>query len=374
MLKVLHILGGFGKGGVENVLMDLYRTIDKKNFKFDFIVLDKVMGFHEEEIMKLDGNVYHLKCGKNVIFDGIFSKIGFITEVSKIINKNQYGVIHCHNNNLSLLSMIVCFISRIKIRITHSHNASFIKRKSNWLMRLALVINSFFLRIFATHLIGCSESSCIFLFKNYSFLNKKIRIVLNGIDISKFNIKNKKNNIRSIINFLYIGKMTRIKNPIFVIRVFNEIHKKYKNSRLIFIASVIKDDIESRALFSQFKKFISDNDLYSSVEYYSTFFSIPDIMSDSDFFLFPSIAEGLGLVLIEAQSMGLKCIVSDKITKEIDCGLCNFLPIDKGVDPWVERIINLIENGEYTKPTDMNRFDIEVMTKKIEEIYIGADK
>lgn len=98
---------------------------------------------------------------------------------------------------------------------------------------------------------------------------------------------------------------------------------------------------------------------------------IPELLQQNDFFLFPSLFEGLPITLIEAQASGLECFISDTITKEVNVGLCQYLSLEKTAKEWAVYISEKLDNRD-KKGYDaklLDQFDIKNTVKRLEEIY-----
>lgn len=99
--------------------------------------------------------------------------------------------------------------------------------------------------------------------------------------------------------------------------------------------------------------------------------NIPELLQQNDFFLFPSLFEGLPITLIEAQASGLECFISDTITKEVNVGLCQYLSLEKSAREWAVYISEKLDNRD-KKGYDaklLDQFDIKNTVKRLEEIY-----
>lgn len=98
---------------------------------------------------------------------------------------------------------------------------------------------------------------------------------------------------------------------------------------------------------------------------------IPELLQQNDFFLFPSLFEGLPITLIEAQASGLECFISDTITKEVNVGLCQYLSLEKTAKEWAVYISEKLDNRD-KKGYDaklLDQFDIKNTVKRLKEIY-----
>ena len=103
---------------------------------------------------------------------------------------------------------------------------------------------------------------------------------------------------------------------------------------------------------------------------------IPKLMGTLDLFLFPSLFEGLGIVLIEAQAAGVPCLVSDTIPSEADLGmgLVKFVPLSADCDIWTRTALDLINLSRLPwstreKSLKQNNYNISNLALKLQELY-----
>lgn len=168
----------------------------------------------------------------------------------------------------------------------------------------------------------------------------------------------------SVVNLLFAGRLIEQKNPLFAIDVFNEIKKELPNARLTIIGNgCLKAEVCKKAEqygLMPYICFVSEtNDM---VSYYQK----------SDLLLFPSLYEGLGMVLIEAQASHLKCIASDTVPLEVQCGLVEFMSIDAGAAEWANKSIEMLNNLNPDIVLDeerISKYDIANTVNQLDCIY-----
>ena len=59
MERIVQVVGCLEPGGLENLIMNIYRNIDREKYQFDFVVHRKIVGTFDEEVLKLGGKIYH---------------------------------------------------------------------------------------------------------------------------------------------------------------------------------------------------------------------------------------------------------------------------------------------------------------------------
>lgn len=376
-MKVLHIIGGLQQGGVERVAINLYKEISNENIQIDFLVADKKEGYYEREITT---KIHRTSSSKDDIFSGRFNACIYVWELYRIIRNEKYNVIHCHNNNFALLSMIVGKVLGVKVRIIHNHNASTIRLKDSYMNRILIEIYSFMLGLFSTHCISCSEIAEKFLFNNVIGKKKKCKVIYNGIDFNVFKqtiskkeakVQNKMRQSDKII--LFVGRISNIKNPLFALKVFKRLNEMRNDVKFIMISNVNFEDKQNKLIYEEMISYIKENELKDKVIISEFRNDIQNIMALSDILILPSLYEGLSLVAIEAQRMEMQVFLSDTISKEIDGGRCTYLSLKDSVYMWAERINTYLEKDEIMNLNEdcMNRFNKNYMAQQFEQIYKG---
>ncbi len=384
--KILHITGAMNVGGTETMLINLYRKINNEII-FDFISYSNKESYYDKEIEELGGKTIRLTPPNEVGF------IKAIDDIRKIIRENgPYDAVHTHMMFNCGVAMIAAYLEGIKVRVSHAHTTADI---SNSLLRKSYaLVMKVLIRIFSTDFLACSNAAGKYLFGNNILKNKKYRILPNYIDYEKFinynsktrfstdflacsnaagkylfgnNIlKNKKYRIlpnyidyEKFINYnsktslreelklkeedlivCHIGRFINAKNHEFLIDVTKEMVLANNNIKLILVG--IGDEEE------RIRKRVEALDLNNNVYFLGLRDDIPYILKSTNLFILPSISEGLGLVLLEAQASKVNCLVSEAIQKEVDLGanLITQLRLDEGSKAWADKALSIIEKKQ----------------------------
>lgn len=355
ILRVVHIIGKVEMGGVQAVVMNYYRNIDKTKVQFDFII----DGYNEtpidEEIKSMGGKVYKIEPYEKNIFKNML-------QCYKIFKTNKYTIVHCHLNTLSVFPLFVAWICKIKIRICHNHSTA---AKGEGKKNLIKYILLPFSKLFATHYCACSELSGRWIFGNKFYNKGKVKLIKNAIDINKYSynkfVRDKKREQMNLDNKFVIGHVGRFvyqKNHNFLIDIFNEAYKINNNLILILVGD---GQLKNQIQYKVKKLGLKDNILFLGNR-----FDVPELMQAMDLFLLPSFYEGLPVVGVEAQAAGLKCIFSDSITYETKVtNLVEFIGLNKSPKYWANQIIKYSDR--------YNRENTDIQIKKAGyEIKIAA--
>lgn len=206
----------------------------------------------------------------------------------------------------------------------------------------------------------------------WMFGRRKYEVLENGLSIDKyyFDYNNRKKIQKEFginENFVvgHVGRFTQVKNHEFLLEIFSEIKKIQKESILLLVGEGSeKNKIQAKA---------ENMNLANSVIFAGARKDVGALMSAMDCFVFPSIFEGLGNVLIEAQINGLNCFVNKKvITKEVEItDKIHGISLENEPEIWAENILSTINRSERkeTEKKCFDRYDIKNVVRKLTNIY-----
>lgn len=304
-IRVAQIIGKWKGGGVESVVMNYYRHIDRNKIQFDFLIDEDSANIPTEEIEKLGGKI---------ILIPPYQKLPKYTKaLKKIFKENNYHIVHSHINTLSVFPLYAAKKAGVKVRIAHSHSTSNPKEALRNMIKYILKPLS---KRYATDYFACSEFAGRWLFGNKAFDKGKVTIIHNAIDIDKFKFDEKAcKSIRQELGIAddtlvigHVGRFMKQKNHTFLIEVFNEVHKENPNSKLILVGE--------GPLLENIKEKVKKLGLNDDVLFLGQRKDVNKLYSAMDVFCLPSLYEGLPVVGVEAQLNGLNCIFSQNITQE----------------------------------------------------------
>lgn len=365
-IRIAHIIGKWNGGGVESVVMNYYQHIDRSKIQFDFICDEDSTNIAYEVIKKLGGRVFLIPPYQKVF--------KYNKELLKIFKKENYKIVHSHINTLSVFPLRLAKKANIPIRIAHSHSTS---NKKEWKKNLLKQILRLFSKIYATDYFACSEYAGRWLFGNKEFEKGNVYVLNNAIDVDKFKFdekirKQKRKELRIKDNQIVIGHIGRFvtqKNHTFLIDIFNEVHRQNNNSVLLLVGQgPLQKEIENK---------VNNLGLRESVIFLGQRNDVDELYQAMDVFLFPSLYEGLGMVLIEAQCSNLPCICSTEVPAiaKVNNNL-EFLSLSEPIEKWASSIKNIIaiERKSDLEKIKENNFDISEERKKLENRYLRLAK
>ena len=269
-------------GGVESVVMNYYRNIDKSKVQFHFICDEDSTDIPYDEIEKLGGKV--------IVVPPYQKLFKYQKELYKIFKENNYKIVHSHINALSVFPLRIAKKAGVPIRIAHSHSTS---NKKEWKKNIVKNILRPFSKVYANKFFACTKHAGEWLFGKKIIERKELNVINNAIDLNKFEFNEKiREDLRKefgikedTIVIGHIGRFMKQKNHDFLIDVFNELIKKDENSILILIGQ--------GPLLNDMKQKVSDLKIEDKVKFIGQVTDVEKYYNIMDVFLFPSIYEGL---------------------------------------------------------------------------------
>lgn len=356
-IRILQIVPNMQAGGIENMLMNIYREVDKEKVQFDFLVHYSKKEHFDDEIIENGGKIYNFSLRED---SNIFK---YMHKLNKFYKEHkEYKVIHCHMSSIGFINFLIAKHNGIKIRIAHSHNTNtaknfkgFIKRIFMWPYRFVSSVN-----------FACSTEAGRFLFKKRSFT-----FIPNAIDVNRFKFNDEARiKIRKQLGFKdddvilgHVGRFNVQKNHMFLLDVFKKICDENKNYKLLLIG-----DGELR---QQIEKKIKQLGIENNVVMTGVVKNTNDYYNAMDIFVLPSLFEGLPVTGVEAQTNGLCCLFADNITKETKFS-DSVRYIELNVDKWAEEILqaNKIEDRQKNFfVAQKTNFNIKTLAQKMQEKY-----
>lgn len=370
-IKVLLIAyNNLGKGGIQNQLMGIVRAL-KDKVDFDIVVWDDAKDYYTPELEQYGVKI--IRCfrnpGKTLLHRkaDAFIRYGDIRKIigNVIREHGPYDAIHCNNAYDAAPCLEAAKKAGIPVRISHAHNMenpNLSKKLVYPAYRVLFAHNRKKIRGCATHMIGCSKQVTDYFFgKGFG------QVVHIGINLSEFKNTPIPPRAGDVTELLHVGSMSEQKNQLFLIEVMDALVKLRKNVHLTLIGG-------GGTYLSKVKTLIGEKGLARYVSVMPPETDVPRAMAEADLFVFPSTFEGFGIVLIEAQALGLKCIVSDIVSPEADCGGIRYLSLERGPSYWAEAVNEAIESGlNHDESYDVSGFSVENMSGRIYEIFNGRN-
>ena len=358
MVRVLQIVTKMDRGGLETMLMNYYRQIDRNKVQFDFLVHRSERGVYDDEIEALGGVIYRIQ-RLNPLSLGYYRTLNIFFDSYK----EKYRIVHSHLDCMSAYPLRAAKRAGIPIRIAHAHSTSQDRDWKYWFKLFSLQI----IPRYATDYFACGKEAAKWMFGDCPAI-----ILPNAINAEDYIFNQAmREKVRSQFGIMtdelligHVGRFSPPKNHDFLVDVFAEVLKQRKAKLLLVGIGPLQEHIKNRVDILQLSEKVIFAGLRSDVS---------QLLQAMDVFIFPSIYEGLPLTVIEAQAAGLPCIISDKVP--IECkktDLVQQVELSKGVSVWANIAIRagkIVRKNTYAQICSA-RFDIADNAKWLESYYV----
>lgn len=330
MEKILVIPGGLQIGGAEKVAADICCYAPNDEFEFQYLVFEGNENVYGPEIEKHGGKVFYWPTPST-------NYAKYVRDLNKLMKEQCYSAIHSHTMFNSGINLLIARKNKIPVRIAHSHTTKTEKRVSLF-QKIYEILMRVFICMFATHYFACGNAAGEWLFGKKAF-SKKGRVIRNGIDTQIYSFSEEsRTKIRAElkINDCFVvghsGTLIPLKNQKFLISLMPEVLKHKPNAVLVLLGDGDPEQIDA------IKKAIAEYHMESHVILCGGVPNVYEYLNAFDVFAFPSLREGTPLALIEAQTNGLPCIVSDCVPRDVYItDAIKFLSLQEK-DAWVRAI------------------------------------
>lgn len=370
-IRVLHVVGRMDRGGIETMIMNLYRNIDRSKVQFDFLAHYGREAVYNDEIRALGGRIYEmpaLRDETHVYYWRVFKYIFALRRFFK--EHREYDVLHGHMTNTASIYMPIARKYGVSCRIAHSHST---KGKAGLLGVVTDILQKPIYK-YATDWFACSKAAADWFFPRAAVEAGKVTIVPNAVDAKKFRFdpstRERMRRALGVEGKLVIGCVGRFrpeKNQAFLLEVLREILKSEPEAVLMFVG----DGPEEKAVKAQ----AEEMGLSGKARFLGMRTDIPDVLQAMDVFALPSLWEGLPVTGIEAQASGLHCVVSTGVTEEMNIiGMVEYLPLDGSLEKWAEALSKAAKAPRYDTYERLKAagYDIHTTARWLQEFYLHA--
>lgn len=353
-IRIAHVMGKMVGGGVEQVVMNYYRHIDRSRVQFDFLVDRDSTVVPKNEIEELGGRVFLIPPYQDLR--------GYSKELHRLFKQEQWQIVHSHINTLSVFPLRVAARAGVPVRIAHSHSTSgkgeFVRNSMKWVLK-------HFANLFPTDRFACGDYAGKWLFGK----NSQFELIYNAIDVTAFSPSiEKRRAIRSELDIDdsttvvgHIGRFMKQKNHHFLLQIFDEMLKKQPNSCLLLAGTgELVNDIVSMA---------DSMGIADKVKFLGRRSDVCDLYNAMDVFCLPSLYEGLPVVGVECQAARVPLVASSEVSRELRLStLVKFEDLLADPSVWADDLIAYA--GKTSEPTDdFEKFDIAKAANNLADLY-----
>ena len=358
-MRVLQVVTNMDRGGLETMLMNYYRHIDRTKVQFDFLTHRQERAAYDDEIEALGGRIYRLP---RLV---PWSK-SYLSELNRLFDEHpEYKIIHVHQDCLSSVILKAAAKHDVPVRIAHSHSADQDKN-------IKYPIKLWYKRKIprhATHLFACGKEAGDWMFSGapYQIVNNAIDAAAYTYDADKRGELRRQLVLADELVIGHVGNFTQPKNHPFLLEIFTALLKKEPNAVLLLVGGGEE--------MSQIREKAQKLGIAEHVHFLGVRSDVAGLMQAMDVFVFPSLYEGLGIALIEAQTAGLPCVASDTIPHEAYLtDLVDSESLSAPAEKWAEKILEkrAIPRTDRRAEIATHGFDITTEAVKLQEFYLKA--
>lgn len=346
------------RNGITNVIFNLISAMDRNKINIGYVAINNPDESIQKFLKDLGVKLY-------ILPRRISSSIQYIKMLANI--SKGYDIVHVHGNSATMsLEIIAAKLGHVPVRIAHSHSSSCVMKSIDKLFRPIFYI-------LCNGRLACGKKAGEWLYRNRDYA-----VINNGIDTEKFrfdsNIRTEikeRLNLKDNIVIGHVGNFDPVKNHPFIFEVFKELFSLNNKASLMLVGGGNK--------FDDYTQLTKDLGIYDKVIFTGNVNNPHDYMSAMDLIIMPSIFEGFPLTLVEEQANGLRCIVSDAITNEVNIsGNVHFLSLKQSAKQWAQYInIVLSANNDRISLSDAaiasinsSEYSIKVIADRMLQYYI----
>ncbi|PSB08400.1 glycosyltransferase [filamentous cyanobacterium Phorm 46] len=369
--RILHVVGGMNRGGIETWLMHVLRHIDRDRFQMDFLVHTTEPCPYDDEARSLGSKIIPcLDRSKPWLYARNFKRI--------LREYGPYDIVHSHVHHFSGYVIWLAKQAGVAVRIAHSHNdTSSAESKAGLYRRLYLTLMEWWIARYATLGFGCSCKAAADLFQSFWEKDRRWQILYYGIDLTPFREPVDAIAIRAELGIPpdafvigHVGRFAAQKNHLFLLEIAAEVAKREPKMRMLLLGEgSLRPEIEQK---------VSELELGDHIIFAGNRSDVPRLMLGAmDAFILPSLHEGLPVVGIEAQAADLPFILSDMITYEVDIvkPLVQRISLLQPASVWADAVLSSrnaasnIVQADSLAILENSPFNITFSVHKITKIY-----
>ena len=302
LLRVLHVVGKMDRAGVETWLMQVLRRVNPQEFDFHFCVFHEDPGAYAPEIRQLGGTIVTCKLSEG--------RITFARRLTALMAQGQYDIVHSQMHSFSGLALRSAAKAGVPVRIAHFHNTRSGGTKRGVGRRLYEHAMYRLLQRHSTHILGCSRAVMKTIFGPNWSKDPRRQVLYCGTDLTRFEGNIGQDSVRKELGIpsaapiaMHVGRFAPQKNHQLLIEIASGLARLKPDVHWCLVG---KGPLEATIRCAA-----KEGKIDSIVHLLGVRDDVPRLMKASDVFVFPSLWEGLGLVLLEAQAAGLPIVASD---------------------------------------------------------------
>jgi glycosyltransferase involved in cell wall biosynthesis len=383
-LKVLFVTSALGVGGAEVWIMALLEylaasgEVNGVRMKIDICMTSGRTAHFDKRAAELGARLFYIEYSRRNARE-------FVTRFRQILDEGDYDVIHDHQDYHAGWHLLAALGHLPPKRIVHIHNTyrviSSVQGRTPS-RRLTLKAGKWLVSRLATEVMGTSQQ----VLADYGFTGPEPRssVVRCGFDVDDFASSRERTRAEVQREFgwgdnakvmLFVGRLDgsfNQKNHPFAVEVAAAMAARDPDFKLLLAGS-------GDAALREARQVIESRKLEDSIKFLGHRSDIARLMLAADLLLFPSIAEGLGMVAVEAQAAGVRVLASDAIPRECEVipDAVTFMPLDLGPENWAAKARSLIDlpdpdHRQWNEQVRRSAYSIDQSAARLIEVYTRA--
>ena len=358
-IRVLQVFAALDSGGVSNFVMNLYREMDTDQIQFDFAMTAGEKSLYDDEVRSRGGRIFYFDSTKDVTVN-----------LRRILReKGPFQVVHSHVFFYSGLVLAEAKKAKVPVRIAHAHNAHTGEARS--VPRIAYERGmQMLIRANATHMLGCSEKACRYVFGDKIMRDPRAAVMPDGIDCDRFAFNpevreqvRKEYGLDGKFVIGHVGHFNPAKNHEKILSVFAEVCRRRDDAALLLVGDgELEQDVRNR---------VNELGLTEKVVFAGAHRDVERFYQAMDVFLFPSRYEGFGMAMIEAQCSGLACVASDVVSHETAVNqVVTFLELASSDLEWANALLEPAKDRARAHLAVKAHYGVDITAHRMENLYL----
>ncbi|MGI6545394.1 MAG: glycosyltransferase family 1 protein [Fastidiosipilaceae bacterium] len=361
-VRVLQIVVNLGHNGIDHLVMELYRHIDRERYQFDFIAHGEAVSPFEEEVRQMGGRIFYIP----TMTENYFASQRRLLD---IIEENRYQIAHSHQDSMSGWSLKKARQAGVPVRVAHAHTTDRPKGLRGHIYRMA----ARGIKTNANYFLGCTNFAAQFMFGERITASERCHILKNAIQTERFQFSEETRaktraelGLTDELAIINVGRLSFAKNHEFLLLLFDELRRKDPRAVLLIAGQgELSDKLIERA---------KELEIEDKVRFLGARSDIPQLLQAADIMVMPSLFEGLPLAAVEAQTSGLPVLFADTIDPiSAFSPETEFLSLSESPRRWAERTLELAHlpspRQDRIEPAKQSGFDISIQADKLADHY-----
>lgn len=355
-IRIAQVLNRMDSGGIEAIVLNYYRHIDRDKVQFDFYFAEGSSLPQCKELEQLGAELHSIPAYSH--------PIAYHKTLYTAFKRHGYKIVHAHLSTMSLFPLFAAWRAGVPVRICHSHSTAHWGEGAKTLLKYILRP---FNKLFATDWFACGEKAGRWMYGDKAFDAGKVTVMPNAIDTAKFAydaqarvaLREELGVPQDAFVVGHVGRFMYQKNHSFLLEIFAELCKMNSDAHLLLIGEgELKEQIQQQVRILS----LQDNVIFTGARQ-----DVNKLYSAMDVFCLPSFYEGMPLVAWEAQTSGLLCVFADTITREAaQTENSFFLSLHAAAADWAAALWGCSERNGTDVP------DILTNTDRLKTFYMKA--